>query len=79
MPDSGFRGDAWLQHWAQAYGVPVFPPPKQAARAARQWWSARRQVVETTLSHLTESVGLTSPGAHTSWGLLTRVAAKVAA
>jgi hypothetical protein len=38
-----------------------------------------RQVVETTFANLTESFGLKYPGAHTSWGLLTRVAAKVAA
>ena len=37
------------------------------------------QGVETTLSHLTESVGLKYPGAHTVWRLPTRVAAKVAA
>jgi hypothetical protein len=79
MTDSGFRGDDWLQHWATAYGVQVLPPPKQAARSARHWWSSRRQVVETTFSNLTESFGLKYPGAHTSWGLLTRVAAKVAA
>ena len=79
MTDSGFRGDDWLQHWATAYGVQVLPPPKQAARAARHWWSAMRQVVETAFSNLTENFGLTYPGAHTSWGLLTRVAAKVAA
>jgi hypothetical protein len=79
MTDSGFRGDDWLDHWAEAYGAHVVPPPPQAARAARHWWSAARQVVETTFAHLTESFGLKYPGAHTSWGLLTRVAAKVAA
>jgi hypothetical protein len=36
-------------------------------------------VVETTLAHLRESFGLKYPGAHTGWGLLIRVAAKVAA
>ena len=79
MTDSGFRGDDWLQHWATAYGVQVLPPPKQAAGATRHWWSSLRQVVETTFSNLTENFGLKYPGAHTSWGLLTRVAAKVAA
>jgi len=36
-------------------------------------------VVETTLANLSESFGLKYPDAHTSWGLLMRVAAKVAA
>jgi hypothetical protein len=79
MTDSGFRGDDWLTHWAEASGVHVLPPPPATARVARHWWSAARQVVETTCAHLTESFGLKDPGAHTSWGLLTRVAAKVAA
>jgi hypothetical protein len=79
ITDSGFRGDEWRRHWAEAYGVPVFPPPQPAAGAARQWWSAMRQVVETTCANLTESFGRKYPGAHTSWGLLTRGAAKVAA
>ena len=79
ITDSGFRGDDWLQHWAKAYAVQVFPPPRQAAGAARHWWSSMRQVVATTFANLTERFGLKSPGAHTSWGLLTRVAAKVAA
>jgi hypothetical protein len=36
-------------------------------------------VVETTFANLRESFGLKYPDAHTSWGLLMRVAAKVAA
>lgn len=79
MTDSGLRGAEGLAHGAEAYGTQVGPKPQQAARAERRWWSAARQVVETTLSHLTESCGLTYPGAHTGWGLLARVAAKVAA
>jgi len=79
ITDSGFRGDDWLEHWATAYGAHVLPRPHQASRATRHWWSSMRQVVETTFSNLTESFGLKYPGAHTSWGLLTRVAAKVAA
>jgi hypothetical protein len=79
MTDSGFRGDAWLVHWAEAYGVHVYPLPKGAAPAERRRWSAVRQVVETTFANLSESFGLKYPGAHTVWGLLTRVAAKVAA
>ena len=79
MTDSGFRGADWLEHWATAYGAQVCPMPKQASRAQRRAWSSARQVVETTFAHLSETFGLKYPGAHTRWGLLTRVAAKVAA
>jgi hypothetical protein len=79
MVDSGFRGEDWRAHWATAYGVQVCPPMPQASRRQRRWWSAGRQVVETTFAHLSERFGLKYPGAHTGWGLRTRVAAKVAA
>ena len=79
LSDGGFRGDNWLAHWAQAYGVQVCPWPKAAPRATRPWLRAVRQVVETTCAHVSESLGLTYPGAHSTWGLLMRVAAKVAA
>jgi hypothetical protein len=79
LSDCGFRGDDWLAHWAQAYGAQVCPLPKAAPRAQRRWWSSARQVVETTFANLSESFGLKYPGAHSTWGLLMRVAAKVAA
>lgn len=79
LSDGGFRGDEWLAHWAQAYGVHVCPLPKTGPQGKRRWWSALRQVVETAFANLTESFGLKYPGAHSTWGLLMRVAAKVAA
>ena len=79
LSDGGFRGDDWLAHWAQAYGAQVCPLPKAAPHAQRRWLRSARQVVETTLANLRESFGLTYPGAHSTWGLLMRVAAKVAA
>jgi hypothetical protein len=79
LSDGGFRGDDWLAHWATAYGVQVCPLPKAAPRAQRRWLSAARQVVETTFANLSETFGLKYPGAHSTWGLLMRVAAKVAA
>jgi hypothetical protein len=79
MTDSGFRGADWLAHWAEAYGAQACPTPQQASRAEQRWWSFTCQVVATTLSHVTDNFGLKYPGAHTSWGLLARVAAKVAA
>ena len=79
LSESGFRGDDWLEHWAQADDARGCPLPTAAPRAKRRWWSAARQVVETTFAHLRESFGLTYPGAHSTWGLLMRVTAKVAA
>ena len=79
LSDCGFRGDDWLAHWAKVYGVQVCPLPKAAPRAQRRWLSSARQRVETTFAHLSESFGLKYPGAHSTWGLLMRVAAKVAA
>ena len=79
MTDSGFRGADGRAQWATAYGVPGCPPTRQASRRQRRWWSAVRHVGETTCAPLRESFGRKYPGAHTGWGLLTRVAAKVAA
>jgi len=79
LSDGGLRGDDGLAPWAQAYGVPVCPRPKTAPRAHRRWLGAARQVVETTFANLRESFGLTYPGAPSTWGLLRRVAAQVAA
>jgi hypothetical protein len=79
LSESGFRGDDWLQHWAHAYGARVYPLSKAAPRAERRVFRSARQVVETTCAHLTESFGLTYPGAHSTWGLLMRVAANVVA
>jgi hypothetical protein len=79
LSDSGFRGEEWLTPWATAYAAHVCPLSTAAPGAQRRWWSAARQVVETTVAHLSESFGLKYPDAHTGWGLLMRVAAKVAA
>ena len=79
LSDGGFRGDEGLEHGAQASRGQVCPLPKAAPRATRHWLSSLRQVVDTTLAHLRESFGLKYPGAHSTWGLLLRVAAQVAA
>jgi hypothetical protein len=79
LTDSGFRGEDWLEHWVKAYGIQVCPLPKAASRSQRCWWSSARQVVETAFAHLSENFGRKYPGAHSGWGLLMRVAARVAA
>lgn len=80
LADRGFSGAEWQAHWHQDYGAPVLTPPQArgAARARRQH-SRWRQIVETINGHLTRTFGLHFPGARTPHGLLTRIAAKVAA
>jgi hypothetical protein len=79
VSDRGFNGADWLKHWAQAYGATVIPKLGKRARRLERWMSRLRQVIETAFAHLLDDFGLRYPGAHTRWGLVTRVAAKVAA
>lgn len=86
LGDLGFRGERWQRHWRAAYGTAVltkgeFSPatPPDDLRRSRQWFSGLRQVVETVNGLLEDRLGLWYPRAHSYWGLLTRLAAKVAA
>jgi hypothetical protein len=79
MGDSGYDGSAWYQHWLEDYGVQVLTPPERERHKARQWFSSLRQAVETAFANLCDSFGLQFPKAHTLWGLLTRIGAKLAA
>lgn len=86
LVDLGFAGEHWQAHWRRAYGaavvtkrdfqalLPAAPPERVAAAHA-----SLRQVIETVNDWLTAQLGLTFPKARTFWGLLTRLAAKVAA
>jgi hypothetical protein len=85
VADLGFAGGAWQRHWRTAYGATVLTkadyqrvPPAARAHWAR-WLSGLRQPVETVYGWLTERLGLPYPRARTYWGLLTRLAAKIAA
>ena len=82
IADDGFFGAWWQHHWWQPYGASLMAPQNyrgpQAAAAKRQ--PARwRQIVETINGHLTRTFGLHFPGARSKPGLLTRLAAKLAA
>lgn len=78
--DAGFTGPRWHQHWQADYGVEVVTPPDGLIPpATARWFSGLRQVIETVFAHLCDSFGLKYPGAHTTWGLITRIAAKLAA
>jgi transposase len=79
LADLGYDGQAWDHHWTGAYGASVVTAPEKDQHQSRQWFSSLRQVVETAFSSLCDSFGLQFPRAHTRWGLLTRIAAKLAA
>jgi hypothetical protein len=82
LADRGFRGAWWQTHWQQDYGAGVLTPGRAPGRTGRvrRWPQASwRQVVETVNGQLTEVLGLSFPGARSPWGLLARIAAKVAA
>jgi hypothetical protein len=85
LTDLGFTGQRWGAHWQQHYGAVVLTkaayralPPADRYRAAHQL-SSWRQIAETAFQWLTATFGLKFPQARTYWGLLTRLAAKVAA
>jgi hypothetical protein len=79
VADLGFNGADWAAHWAADYGTTVITPPPGASDTALRWLRSLRHAVETVFAHLCESFGLQYPGAHTRWGLLARIAAKLAA
>lgn len=79
VADLGFQGGDWEAHWASQYGTRVITPPPGVPAAASRWLRSLRQPVETVFAHLNESFGLQYLQAQTRWGLLTRVAAKLAA
>jgi hypothetical protein len=83
LADLGYAGDQWVTHWHAAYGAAVLTQAAwdgqaQAAALDRQLHGLR-QVVENVHAVLTAVVGVALPRAKTWWGLLTRLAAKVAA
>jgi hypothetical protein len=79
VSDQGFAGEEWWQHWAHDYAARLVTRPRGSGAEVGRWFASIRQVVETAFAHLCDSFGLKYPGAHTKWGLITRVAAKVAA
>ncbi len=70
-------------HWQADYGAAVLTQAAYDGQAAEvaldRWLHGLRQVVEQVNQGLTAMVGLAFPRARTDWGLLTRLAAKVAA
>lgn len=79
LGDLGYSGEDWQRHWQEDYQAAVLTPPVCERHSARQWFSSVRQAIETAFASLCESFGLQFPRAHTRWGLLTRIGAKLAA
>ena len=84
LADKGFTGVEWERRWLDLYGALVAATPYEDSRRAwpkadRRWASGKRQVIEGVICQLKDFFSLERHRAKTLGGLLTRVAAKVAA
>ena len=84
LADKGFTGLEWERRWMEIYGVLVAATPKNDSRRAwpkadRRWASGKRQIIEGVIGQLKDFFALERHRAKTLGGLLTRLAAKIAA
>lgn len=84
VADRGFNGERWVSHWQTHYAMTVLTAPPANAqlhwdRATLSWLASHRQIVETVISRLADVFGLKRLRAHSDWGKVTRLAAKMAA
>ncbi len=84
LADKGFTGVHWERRWLQEYGALVAATPYDDSRRAwpkadRRWASGKRQIIEGVIGQLKDFFSLERHRAKTLGGLLTRLAAKVAA
>jgi Transposase DDE domain len=84
LADKGFAGVEWERRWAEVYRALVAATPKENSRRAwsktdRRWASGKRQIIEGVICQLKDFFGLERHRAKTLGGLLTRLAAKIAA
>jgi hypothetical protein len=84
LADKGFTGLEWERHWLERYGALVAATPYDDSRRAwskadRRWASGKRQIIEGVICQLKDFFSLERHRAKTLGGLLTRLAAKVAA
>ncbi len=84
LADKGFTGVEWERLWMEIYGALVAANPKNDSRRAwpkadRRWASGKRQIIEGVIGQLKDFFCLERHRAKTLGGLLTRLAAKVAA
>jgi hypothetical protein len=84
LADKGFTGVQWERRWLEVYGALVAATPYDDSRRAwpeadRRWAAGKRQIVEGVIGQLKDFFSLERHRAKTLGGLLTRLAAKVAA
>lgn len=84
LADRGFNGARWQLHWQSLYGAEVITiPPHNVDRPWskdwKRWLAHHRQIVDTVFARLDETFAFKRLNAHSYWGQLTRVAAKMAA
>ena len=82
IADDGFFGAMWQTHWLRDYGAVVLTARNytgDSARRLRREHHGWRQIVETVNGRLEDTFNLHFPRARSTWGLLSRVAAKVTA
>jgi hypothetical protein len=84
LADKGFTGVEWERRWMEVYGALVAAAPKNNSRRAwsradRRWASGKRQIIEGVIGQLKDFFSLERHRAKTLGGLLTRLAAKIAA
>ena len=84
LADKGFTGLEWERYWLERYGALVAATPYDDSRRAwskadRRWAAGKRQIIEGVICQLKDFFSLERHRAKTLGGLLTRLAAKVAA
>lgn len=84
LADKGFSSVEWERHWLESHGALVAATPQKNAyrawpEAACKWASGKRQLIEGVIDQLKDLFALERHRAKTLDGLLTRLAAKVAA
>jgi hypothetical protein len=84
LADKGFSSVAWERYWLEEYGALVAATPQESAgrawpEEARRWAAGKRQLIEGVIDQLKDLFALERHRAKTLGGLLTRLAAKVAA
>lgn len=84
LADKGFSAVEWERHWLDTYGVRVIATPQKNAHrawpeAVCKWASGKRKIVEGVIDQLKDIFCLERHRTKTLEGLLTRLAAKIAA
>jgi hypothetical protein len=84
LADKGFSSVEWEKRWLETYGTLVAATPQENAHRAwpdkaRRWAAGERQLIEGVIDQLKDIFALERHRAKTLGGLLTRLAAKVAA